>query len=87
MTPRRTSTSDVAPRTAAANRERRRRFVRNLLERFVWVVPEIPGELLVAVVRVIAEELETRLPATDIRHPAVPNSEPLGAESGDERAA
>lgn len=73
MSPRRTLTPNVA-RTAAATAARRRRHVQQLAERFVWTIPELSDEVLAAVVRVIAEELETRLPATDIRHPSVPNS-------------
>ena len=86
------------PRTAAATAERRRRFVRQLLERFAWTIPELPDELLVAVVRVIAEELEFRHGAADlgavdqaevgqapaeIAHAAVRNSAPPRAESGE----
>lgn len=89
MTPRRASTSNVA-RTAAATAERRRRFVRQLLERFVWVIPEVPDMLLVAVVRVIAEELEFRHGAAEVgqasagtAHAAVRNSAPPRAESGE----
>lgn len=89
MTARRTSTSNVS-RTAAATAERRRRFVRQLLERFVWVIPEAPDMLLVAVVRVIAEELEFRHGAAEVgqapaetAHAAVRNSAPPRDESGE----
>lgn len=101
MTARRTLTSDV-PRTAAATAARRRRFVRQLLERWLWTLPELSTEQLEAVAATVAEELETRRSATDsatarrdgIAHAAAESEggeraeiRPPCAESGDERAA
>jgi hypothetical protein len=60
MSPRPTLTSNVVPRTAAATAERRRRHVRALVERFVWVIDELPDDVLDAVIGALVEERESR---------------------------
>jgi hypothetical protein len=63
-------TSDVVPRTAAATAERRRRHVRALVERFVWVVGELPDDVLDAVIGALVEERES--PSSGGRIPPSP---------------
>lgn len=66
MSARRTSTSNVA-RTAAATAERRRRHVRQLLERFLWTIGELSDEQLAATILTLGEELQSRPRAAEIR--------------------
>jgi hypothetical protein len=54
----------VQARTAAATAERRRRYVRALVEKFVWTVSELPDDVLDAVIGTLLEE-ENRRAATD----------------------
>jgi hypothetical protein len=84
---RRTLTSDVVPRTAAATAERRRRHVRALVERFVWVIGELPDDVLDAVIGALVEERESRERRTDSASPRRDRIRHPGAESGSNEPA